>query len=66
MSSKILYFYFTSRKNGVVLKNVVIYMKIYKTESNEDQTVLVSFHSAEFEDDKPYDSANNKEDKSGV
>lgn len=55
-----------SRKNGVVLKNVVIYMKIDKTESNEDQTVLVSFHSAEFEDDKPYSSANNKEDKSGV
>lgn len=52
-----------SRKNGVVLKNVVIYMKIDKTESNEDQTVLVSFHSAEFEDDKPYSSANNKEDK---
>lgn len=51
-----------SRKNGVVLKNVVIYMKIDKTESNEDQTVLVSFHSAEFEDDKPYSSANNKED----
>ncbi len=55
-----------SRKNGVVLKNVVIYMKIDKTESNEDQTVLVSFHSAEFEDDKPYSSVNNKEDKSGV
>lgn len=52
-----------SRKNGVVLKNVVIYMKIDKTESNEDQTVLVSFHSAEFEDDKPYSSANNKEDR---
>lgn len=51
-----------SRKNGVVLKNVVIYMKIDKTESNEDQTVLVSFHSAEFEDNKPYSSANNKED----
>lgn len=51
-----------SRKNGVVLKNVVIYMKIDKTESNEDETVLVSFHSAEFEDDKPYSSANNKED----
>lgn len=51
-----------SRKNGVVLKNVVIYMKIDKTESNEDETVLVSFHSAEFEDDKPYRSANNKED----
>lgn len=55
-----------SRKNGVVLKNVVIYMKIDKTESNEDQTVLVSFHSAEFEDDKPYSSANNKEDESSV
>ena len=52
-----------SRKNGVVLKNVVIYMKIDKTESNEDQTVLVSFHSAEFEDNKPYSSANNKEDR---
>ena len=52
-----------SRKNGVVLKNVVIYMKIDKTESNEDETVLVSFHSAEFEDDKPYSSANNKEDR---
>lgn len=52
-----------SRKNGVVLKNVVIYMKIDKTESNEDQTVLVSFHSAEFEDDKPYSSVNNKEDR---
>lgn len=52
-----------SRKNGVVLKNVVIYMKIDKTESDEDQTVLVSFHSAEFEDDKPYSSANNKEDR---
>lgn len=52
-----------SRKNGVVLKNVVIYMKIDKTESNEDQTVLVSFHSAEFEDDKPYSSANNQEDR---
>ena len=51
-----------SRKNGVVLKNVVIYMKIDKTESNEDQTVLVSFHSAEFEDAKPYNSSNNKED----
>lgn len=51
-----------SRKNGVVLKNVVIYMKIDKTESNEDETVLVSFHSAEFEDDKPYSSMNNKED----
>lgn len=51
-----------SRKNGVVLKNVVIYMKMDKTESNEDQTVLVSFHSAEFEDAKPYNSANNKED----
>lgn len=51
-----------SRKNGVVLKNVVIYMKIGKTESNEDETVLVSFHSAEFEDDKPYSSMNNKED----
>lgn len=51
-----------SRKNGVVLKNVVIYMKIDKTESNEDQTVLVSFHPAEFKDDKPYSSANNKED----
>lgn len=50
-----------SRKNGVVLKNVVIYMKIDKTESNEDQTVLVSFHSAEFEDDKPYHSVNNNE-----
>lgn len=37
-------------------------MKIDKTESNEDETVLVSFHSAEFEDDKPYSSANNKED----
>ena len=52
-----------SRKNGVVLKNVVIYMKIDKTESNEDQTVLVSFHSAEFEDDKPYSSVSNKEDR---
>ena len=52
-----------SRKNGVVLKNVVIYMKIDKAESNEDQTVLVSFHSAEFEDDKPYSSVNNEEDK---
>lgn len=52
-----------SRKNGVVLKNVVIYMKIDKTESNEDQTVLVSFHSAEFEDDKPYSSVINKEDR---
>ena len=51
-----------SRKNGVVLKNVVIYMKIDKTESNEDQTVLVSFHSAEFEDAKPYNYSNNKED----
>lgn len=51
-----------SRKNGVALKNVVIYMKIDKTESNEDETVLVSFHSAEFEDDKPYSSMNNKED----
>lgn len=51
------------RKNGVVLKNVVIYMKIDKTESNEDETVLVSFHSAEFEDDKPYSSMNNKEDR---
>lgn len=51
-----------SRKNGVVLKNVVIYMKIDKTESNEDETVLVSFHSAEFEDDKPYSSVNNKKD----
>ena len=50
-----------SRKNGVVLKNVVIYMKIDKTESNEDQTVLVSFHSAEFEDAKPYNSSNSKE-----
>lgn len=52
-----------SRKNGVVLKNVVIYMKIDKTESNEDETVLVSFHSAEFEDNKPYSSVNNKEDR---
>lgn len=51
-----------SRKNGVVLKNVVIYMKIDKTESNEDQAVLVSFHSAEFEDDKPYSSVSNMED----
>lgn len=51
-----------SRKNGVVLKNVVIYIKIDKTESNEDQTVLVSFHSAEFEDAKPYNYSNNKED----
>lgn len=52
-----------SRKNGVVLKNVVIYMKLDKTESNEDQTVLVSFHSAEFEDDKPYSSVSSKEDR---
>ena len=52
-----------SRKNGIVLKNVVIYMKIDKTASNEDQTVLVSFHSAEFEDDKPYSSVNSKEDR---
>lgn len=52
-----------SRKNEVVLKNVVIYMKIDKTESNEDETVLVSFHSAEFEDNKPYSSMNNKEDR---